>query len=474
MNSKFAPYLVGLALTLPFISAFAAVEPGIVPAESKWVVHADFAKMRESGLGRELLANIEQGNVLGEETPIMPDFAAIMLTIGRITAFGDQLTENPEEMNGAMIIEGTDKLRVIADGLIAHFLLSAPEMIEEIKDLPFEAYRIQGEIVVGLPPEPILIVSRSTDRLLATLDVFRGKGDSLKKTSGALTPMLPPGDAYYFFGASVVPSPEMENGNTPQARILKMTQAAAVRLGEVDGNTVANAMLVADSKDTAGRLGKIVNGMAALLSLAQTTEADLVKFIESVKVTQVDRTVSLQMAYPTEQLIALAQANLNREAHEQEKRQTQIDAAFTMPGREIAKWKADLDIDGPQSTANNFVTHPVGVVNLQPGAIIMVASRIGGSEGARVDYLEFTPVDGEGLVQRHEVEFMRLENYRIEKSEHASGGELVVARDSQRGIGRAKMQFSGQAGDYRIDVRYVDENDGQADYKLSVELPKID
>ena len=471
MKLKLTTLAASLALAMPLTSTFAAIDAGIVPEESKWVVYADFAKMRDSALGQELLANIEQETLMGEETPIMPDFAAIMMTIGRVTAFGDQLTENPEEMNGAMIIEGTDKLRKIADGVIAHLLLSEPEMIEELKDLPFEAYRIQGEMVVGMPDEPILIASRSVERLVATLDVYRGKGKSLKTTQGALTPMLPPGDAYYLFGASVVPSPEMENGNTPQARILKMTQAASVRIGEADGNAVANAMLVADSDETANRLGKIVNGMTALLSLAQSTEADLVKFIESVKVAQVDRTVTLQMAYPTDQLIALAQANMQKEARAEEEREHERDAAFSMPGEQVAKWIADADIDGPQSTANNFVTHSAGVVKLVPGAIITVGSRINGNEGARVDYLEITPVAEGGLKQRQEVEFMRLDNYRIEKTEHASGGELVVARDSRRGIGRAKMQFAGAAGEYRIDVRYVDENDGQAEFKLSVTQP---
>lgn len=473
MKFKLTSLAASLALALPFTSSFAAVDPGVVPQESKWVVFADFAKMRDSALGQELLAGIDEQSIMGDEqSPIMPDFSAIMTTIGRVTAFGDQITEDPEEMNGAMIIEGTEKLRVIADGVIAHLLLSEPDMIEELKHLPFEAYRINGELVVGMPEEQILIASRSEERLLASLDVYRGKGGSLKDGDGALTPMLPPGDAYYLYGASVVPSPELGNDNTPQARIFKMTQAASMRVGEANGNAVANAMLVADSEDTANRLGKIVNGMAALLSLAQSTEADLVKFIESVKVAQVDRTVTLQMAYPTEQLIELAQANLQKEARQQEKREHQRDAAFSMPGELVAKWKADTDIDGPQTTANNFMTQSAGVVQLQSGAIITVGSRINGNEGARVDYLELTPVADGGVVQKHEVEFMRLDNYRIEKSDHASGGELVVARDSRRGIGRAKMQFSGPAGEYRIDVRYVDEDDGQSEYKVSVQQPE--
>ncbi len=471
MKFKLPLLIAGFGLALPIVSSHAAVDPGIVPVDSKWVVYADFAKMRDSALGKELLAGMEEKNVFGEGETVKPDVAAILMTIGRVTAFGDDITDNPQEMDGAMIIEGTDKLRKIADGLIAHMLLSEPDSIEELKALPFEAYRIHGEVVVGLPQESIVIVSRSPERMVESLEVFRGKRASLKAKSGALSPMLPPGDAYYLFGASVVPSPEMENGNTPQARILKMTQAASVRIGETGENAVANVKLIAESQETASRLAKIVNGLAALLSLAQSSEADLVAFVESVKVVQEDRAVSLQMAYPTVQLIELAKANMQREERQEQKQEAAHDAVFSMPDRVVAEWTADQDLDGPQSTATNFVTHDAGVVTLQPGSIITVGSRINGNEGARVDYLELTPIATSAMVQRHEIEFMRLDNYRIEKSEHASGGELVVARDGNHGIGRAKMQFYGAAGEYRMAVRFVDENDGQAHFKVSVEQP---
>jgi hypothetical protein len=474
MIFKLHPLLAGLGLALPFIPSHAAIDPGVVPIESKWVVYADFAKMRDSGIGQELLATLEEQNLFGDDAAMRPNVSAIMMTIGRITAFGDQITEDPEKMDGAMIIEGSDKLRKIADGLIAHLLLNEPDSIEELKELPFEAYRIAGEVVVGMPAEPIIITSRSKERMLESLGVYRGTGTSLKQAKGALTPMLPPGDAYYLFGASVVPSPEMENGNSPQARILKMTQAAAVRIGETGDNLVANAMLVADSSETADRLGKIINGMAALLSLAQSSEADLVAFVESVKVEQIDRSVTLQMAYPTAQLIELARANMEKESRAEKKQEEAEDAVFSMPGELLAEWTADQDLGGPQSTATNFVTHDAGVVMLQPGSIITVGSRIQGSEGARVDYLEITPVANPSLTQKHEIEFMRLMNYRIEKSDYASGGELVVARDGHRGIGQARLQFVGPEGEYRIAVRFVDENDGEARFKVSVEQPSAE
>ena len=277
-------------------------------------------------------------------------------------------------------------------------LLSAPDEIVELTDLPIEAYQIQGEMVIGLPEEPIIIASRSKERLLETLAVFRGQGASLKNGQGSLSKMLPPGDAYFLYGASAVPSPEMEEGNSPQARILKMTQAASVRIGEAGDRTVANAMLIADSDETASRLTKIINGMTALLSLAQSTEADLVAFIESVKVEQNDSTVTLQMAYSSSDLIELAQANMEKEARQDAKNQEKREARFSMPGELLAQWTADQDLGGPRATANNFVTHEAVAVSLQPGSVLTVGSRIQGDEGARVDYIDIAPVNNADAV----------------------------------------------------------------------------
>jgi hypothetical protein len=70
----------------------------------------------------------------------------------------------------------------------------------------------------------------------------------------------------------------------------------------------------------------------------------------------------------------------------------------------------------------------------------------------------------------YEAEFMRIWNYRIQKYDKASGGEMLVSRTGN-GIGRAQLRFNGPAGDYQIKVGYVDDLGGVAHYKVSVQQP---
>lgn len=452
----------------------AALDTAIVPADAQWVVYADFDEMRQTVIGQEIIARTQQQ--YAKETADDPMnslnigglISQIMETVGSVTLSGTAITDNPEEMDGTAIIQGTAKMRTISEGLVAHMILTEPELVKELDDLPFEAYGVHDgsaeELVIGFPEEQIVLVSRSREHLLIALAAFRtGKG-SLQQGSGALTPMLPTREKYYLYAASVVPSSEIPDGNEPAARILKMTQSAAVLLAEEGEEIVARATLVADSDATATRLTKVVNGMTALLSLAQDSDEELVRFIESVSVTQTDTKVQVQMAYSSAKLVELAQANLEREARQQARREQEREDQFTVQGELVSDWKGDR-----AEGASEFLTHTSDPVYLQSGTIVHVSGRARGSDRGRIDWVEIVPT-GADSGEFYEAEFMRIWNYRIQKYDNASGGEMLVAR-SGNGIGRAQLRFSGPAGDYQIKVGYVDNTGGVAHYKVSVQQP---
>src|SRR5690606_5996207 len=135
--------------------------------------------------------------------------------------------------DGVLLAQGTSQLRTIAEGLVATFSLSHPVQVTELAGLPIEADRISGEIVVGFPSEPIVLVSRSPEKLLAALEVYRTGRDSLRQGTHTLTNLLPRRAGYYLYAASVVPSEHMAHGdNSPQARIFQMAEAATFSIGE--------------------------------------------------------------------------------------------------------------------------------------------------------------------------------------------------------------------------------------------------
>lgn len=456
-------------------AAQAEFNPAKVPADSKWVVYADFNALRETDMGQQLIAMVPVGDALPEGSPIQPNFAKILSAIGSITGFGSlALTPDNADVTGALVIEGTGELRKIAEGLIAHATVSSPETVVELTDLPIEAYQMHGEIVIGFPEEPIMLVGRSPEKLIEALNLYRGRGASLASGKHPLSSLLPGSDVpYYIYAASVVPSEALGAGdNTPQARVLQMTQSASITLGESDQNLVARATLESKDKALAEKLVKILNGLTAMLSLAESSDQDLTAFINSVRIRRQDQRVSLQMAYPTERLAAMVKTQVEEKMQPAAPSRSEGAATPAAPelevkGEVLARWTADAMLGGDTPNPDNISLFTSEPVELSAGSILVVTGARHDGEHARVDYLDLIPVGG-GDPVRYEAEFMRLGNYSIEGFRDASGGELIRVN---QGRGEAQLRFHGPAGAYRVRVAYVDETDGQAPFALSVIQP---
>ncbi len=458
-------------------AAHAEFNPALVPADAKWVVYADLAALRETALGKQLIARFPVAENLPEESPIQPNIGKILDTVGSITGFGNlELTANHADMTGALVIQGTPDLRKIAEGLIAHLTVSNPDQCAEVTDLPIEAYRLHGEIVIGFPAEPIIVVSRANDTLMQALELYRGKGASLAQGRHALTSLLPGKGSYYIFAASQVPGEALGGGeNSPQARVLQMTQAASVMLGERGEDLVAAATLESKDDELAEKLVKILTGLTAMLSLAESSDADLTAFLESVKINRDDARVSIQMAYPTERLVAMLEQQMSQmespaPPHPGAGASHEPSAAPEITGVEgevIGRWAADADLESDTAAAGNFALFSSEPVALAVGSRLVLTSARHNGEHARIDYIDLVPAAG-GDATRYEAEFMRLSNYGIEGVEHASGGELIRTNG---GPATAQLRYHGPAGNYRVRVAYVDETDGRAAFVLSHVAP---
>ena len=465
MKFRTSHLLAGLALMLAAPATRAELDLDIVPASSKWVVYADFEALRESELGQAIVDRIPAFDLAGNDSPIQPDVARIMETVGRATAFGRDLSGQHDRMDGAMILEGTSALRSIAEGLVAQISLSDPDEVVELTDLPIEAHRVHGEIVVGFPEEPIILVARSSERLMEVLETFRGQRDSLAKRSGELSNLLPSTSDYYLYATSVVPSAEIVGDeNTPQARVLQMTRAASFLVGEDGENAVVRVRLEAGDNGVAEKLEKILLGLTAMLSLAESNDEDLTEFINSVSVDRDERQISLQLAYSTSRVLAMVEEHLQaaEQAHSQANDYHAED--LWVEGELVAEWVADAESPADAPAANSFFVHTSDPVSLKTGDLVIVTAAAHNGEHARVDFVDLIPVDSGASRIRHEAEFLRLENYHIESSEHASGGELIT---NHGGRATARLRVAESPGMYRIAVGYVDESDGAGPFKLS-------
>jgi hypothetical protein len=457
MKHLLCPFAFATGLLAAATAAHAALNPALVSADARWIVHADLEALRATALGQELVAALEKAQAGAMGGTIGLDVAKALKTIGTLTAYGTNLTADPKAIDGALIAQGTPELRKIAESLLLQGTLAQPKIFAEDASFPFPAYTIaepgaqaEGKVhlFVAFPPEPVVIVGKSKAQLLKARDVARGAAPSLVSAAGSpLGRFAASAEGAYLFAASVVPAENVFPENAPQTRMLRLAEAGAIALGERGENTFARAELLASSASNADKLTKILQGMTAALSLAETTDKQLAEFINSTTVARTGDAVKLDLAYSSARLTAMLHS-----LHEGMQKPAPPKAAPITSGRTLAEWTATAsdtpDAEPAQATP---ATRTIENVELKNGATITLGWRSNGGRGARYQRVEITSAQG--------------------------GAPLVFRSDTMqagnnRGAQTARFSFPGADGTYTLKVTYANDPTGKAAYAVSVRDPK--
>jgi hypothetical protein len=455
-----------LAVQLLFlVPTRAALNSAVIGADSQWLISVDFNELRGSVIGKQLLEVASQSQPSIANGMVQVDFQKLLATVGSITAYGANFAKDPNLIDGALVLQGTPDLRKIAEAYVAQATVTTPDKMVALKDLPFEAYSIGGQVIIAFPSEPIILVSKSKAQLIRAHDVFRGKVASLAKaTSSPLTPLLSNTGHPFLVAASVVPSDNVFPEEAPQARILQMAKSGSLTLGEDAGQTFLHVRLVAASAEMADKLMKIVPGLIAMASLAESSDNALGDFLRAVTVTREDTTVNLSLSYASDRLVTMI-ATARKPAP------TRMDrsAALINPPREVAVWNTT---EVPAGAANGFVDHTLENVRLSNGSTISLIARRNGTaasgDNARIDSVEIAPAQGSEAPLRFEAEFMRLTSFTVQTAAGASGGKVIGFKG---GNGTAQFSFPGEDGTYKIKVRYMPGANPKATVTLTVKDP---
>lgn len=341
-------------LSLP--CAQAAIELSQVAADANWVVYADLNAIRSSALGKDLMALLTKqqmdktGGILSLNVP------KVLETIGSITAYGtcSSVAGSPEAKEvefekAALVVQGTEKLKKIVEAVLIEQSVEKPTEVVELKDFPYTAYGINrkgkigandSQVIVAFPPEPVVLVSESKAQITKALDVFSGRSESLAKAANpsALTQMIRDAGDVPLFGASSV-LPKARN-STKTSRILQLVSGGLMAFGEKGENTYARAILHSGSEETAGKLLKILQGMAAMISLAESTDKQLTEFLNSVTVEKHNEAVTLDISYPSARVsqilknIQQLQANKRQKAQPESSKNDAPDSSSSGKGRD--------------------------------------------------------------------------------------------------------------------------------------------
>jgi hypothetical protein len=278
--------------------------------------------------------------------------------------------------------------------------------------------------------------------------------------------LIPKTKTLLILAASEVPNTDgLFPENAPQARILKMASSASVTIGNDDKLTTACIQLVATDEEMSDKLLKIVQGLTAMLSLAQSDDKQISDFLRSVKAERVGKNIVLNLSIPSDTLVnvihGIAQnepANKTTNENSTPDKPAIQDAAAD---KVIRTWLMSKDSSENAKATESFRYQTLNNVVLKNSSTIILT---GAGENARFDYIEVTPSAG-GQPLRFEAENMKLSHYRVEKHLHASGGKLIVHQGHS--IGTARLEFPGVDGSYTLKIRYLDENNGKAVFTVS-------
>jgi hypothetical protein len=321
-------------LIVPFLAA-ATFAPGlsasgvneqIVPSDVEWLLHIDADTLRATRAGSKLIGEFQALNPLKNNPEIPIDPTLIINGLRGLTAFGSvpdfQAGEAPTD--AVVVIEGTEELMQVFRGLIAGVQLEQPEMLATLQVGDQVIYQMQGEAISGLfLNDSQIAVGKSLAALENFLDVTSGGREHLSLS--ARFPSFKTGVNSGFFVGAVVEGVDGLQNLPAQARILQLTRAVSVQLGEIGDDLRLEAGLKTADPQTATQVKQVLEGIIALTAITQTGLPEVSALIQSARVGLQDTTVSLALAYPVEaslgwieQLAAMAgQAMQEEEAVEE-------------------------------------------------------------------------------------------------------------------------------------------------------------
>ncbi|MES2694503.1 MAG: hypothetical protein V4773_13590 [Verrucomicrobiota bacterium] len=436
-------------LALPLLPAALRAEPynpALVAADARWVIHADFSSLRTSQLGQELIAIMQKAQLNANNGLIGINVPRLLNTIGTLTAYGTNLVADPAALDGTLVAQGTADLRKIAESMLLQGTLAEPKVFTEITDLPFPAYAISDpkapegkkmEVFVAFPPEPIVLVSKSKASLQKAHAVFRGSAPSLAKSADSpIARLARNASGSYLFAASTTPTDAIFPEKGPQARILQLANSGSVALGERGPMLFAHIELSASSDKNAEKLMKILEGLTAMLSLAESNDKQLAEFLKATTVTREKDLVTLKLAYQADQVVKMVHTLAEPPAP---RANPQRGPTLTQ-GKTVAEWTA-AETD---SEREGLAVRTIENVSLTNGMLI----NLGRSGGGSFDRLEIVASGG--------------------------GSPLVFRRDTMRSSrpGILQVAFPGSDDTYTLKVSYSKDTEGKAKYAVSVLDPR--
>ena len=247
-----------IAATLGGVVSLAAapLNPQHVSTRAHWYMHADAAALRSSEIGGLLMETMDQRHGV------------------QMRAFARMFSFNPMEDLTAITVYGRDDQGVV----LVHAKMDPDHLTDLVaagdgyqsknhEGVTVHSWMDKGKRQTGaIVNENLLILSEQAELVTHALDVLAGREDSIGED------VILPGDVQAPIVIGVADLSQME-AIAPQAAFLREAKSMSMTLGERAGRLEASMQLVLADSAKAQQIAKLIEGMIALVQLAQPETA---------------------------------------------------------------------------------------------------------------------------------------------------------------------------------------------------------
>lgn len=281
--------ILPILLALPLASAASPLRASLVPAEARWVIHIDVARLAETRVKALLYEDSERG--IGRAVRVMERVGKIDLLrdISAVTIVGLGSREN----DAVVALEG----KIDKD-----YLLTLMELERSPEKIPYGKFTIyrwgHGEYGV-FTADKLTLIGGSLQTIQLVLDTWEGKGKSAADTP--LLAKFKSASSAAFMVASANKLSALTK-NDEGSTILKKAGAAFLQLEEEKGLLKLNLVLETDSAETASNLAKVADGLLAIASMRGEPSSHGIDVLKDLKISQEGNVLRATLVIPADDL----------------------------------------------------------------------------------------------------------------------------------------------------------------------------
>jgi hypothetical protein len=302
-----------LAVVASLITRADGLNPRLLPANTRWVLHLDGDAFLKTKIGAMIVDQKLEKFVEQAKRDLKTDLDFSYHKVVALTAFGANADAGADR-DGVLIAKVNADVRGDLEKMIALKAAGrSPEPpISKTQIEGVEIYTIGGELNLTEVGEHLWLLSKSKTRLVVAREVVLGKEPSLKDSDLLKFPDV--AKTFFFLaaadmrnaGGSAIPLPA-------QAQVLQKADGGRVVIGEKEDKLFINAALRCKDSETLTQLQQVIQGLVAFVALSKPDDKDLAALTSSASIAAAGGLLSINLSFPLDRAMQKVREHVDSE-----------------------------------------------------------------------------------------------------------------------------------------------------------------